>query len=480
MNPNTSQQQPRTDPIVMHTIAAPMTPMIPSAIIGLRISGTNALDALTLFQAHSTAFSDTPLSLSKSTIKPRYSTYAKFQSSVSDISDDVLITYYPAPNSYTGEDTLEIFFHGNPIIIQSALDSLLSLDISGAEEGEFTKRAFLNGRIGLSEAEAVGDLINAASIPALSNSYSRMHGATRRGVESLVESIIHLSTMVEALIEFPDDTSDEADFSDINNNLYDLYSQIATLVSTYDQTRFLQTGLLITIVGKPNVGKSSLMNKVLQYDRSIVSNEAGTTRDFIREQIHISGVPVTFIDTAGIRGTSNKIEKAGIDAAYQQLESCHMIIGMFDASQTLEDEDHQLMQLIESFSEKPHIFVGNKIDLINRLDKSANTNLKVDYHITTTLQDNTSYLSIIQSIETFIQQGAITYRGNIISSSRERDVFHSSANRFKSLLGHVTEESLDTLAFELMSIKTDLSQITGLDYTEMILNNIFANFCIGK
>ncbi len=500
------------------TIVAPMTPMMASAIIGIRISGTEALEALALFQPHGRGNEHahkhahehggqrehTPQHTWQP--EPRKSVYALFQSCANtnntnntNVRDDVVLTYYPKPNSYTGEDTLEVFFHGNPMVVQTAIDALISLQLpsgkrmKAAEGGEFTKRAFLNGRITLSEAEAVDNFIHASSIPALENSYNRMHGATRKGVDAIINNVIELATMVEALIEFPDDTEGEQDFTTITKHLHKLQQTLLNLVNIYDQTRFIQTGLIVAIVGKPNVGKSSLMNKILGYNRAIVSHHAGTTRDFIKEQIHIRGVPVSFIDTAGLRGTQNKIEQEGIQATYQQLKQCHIAIGMFDASKPMDEYDHKLINMLKK---QPHILVGNKIDLAthsntqhsNTQHSNTQHSNTVTFDATITLADNTetnsahkqSYRQVITLLEKFLQDGVQSYQQNIISSSRERDVFLRSAKLVADVVEMVNEGGLDLVAFELHTVKTELSRITGRDYTDDILNNIFANFCIGK
>ncbi len=506
------------------TIVAPMTPMMAAAIIGIRISGTEALEALALFQPHQRGHGHdgehggehggeqhAPQQIWRP--EPRKSVYALFQSrgntvasttvasttvantdgtANTNVRDDVVLTYYPAPNSYTGEDTLEVFFHGNPMVVQTAMDALLTLQLpSGkhmkpAEGGEFTKRAFLNGRITLSEAEAVDNFIHASSIPALENSYDRMHGATRKGVDVIINDVIELATMVEALIEFPDDTEGEQDFTNIAKHLQQLQQTLQNLVNIYDQTRFVQTGLSVAIVGKPNVGKSSLMNKILGYNRAIVSHHAGTTRDFIKEQILIRGVPVAFIDTAGLRGTENKIEQEGIQATYQQLKQCHIAIGMFDVSKPMDEYDRKLVNMLKK---QPHILVGNKIDLAthkNTENTGHSNSITFDATITladnasTQTQHNQSYQQVITLLEKFLQDGVQTYQKNIISSSRERDVFLRSAKLVAGVVEMVNEGGLDMVAFELHTVKTELSRITGRDYTDDILNNIFANFCIGK
>jgi len=436
----------------MDTIYAALSPLIPSAVIVVRISGPSGLDVL----KH----------LSIDNLQPRKVYNAKFSGSV---TDDVLVTYFKSPASYTGEDVIEISFHGNPLIVQSAFSDFEKLGFRGAEPGEFTKRAFINGKMDLTQAESVAELIDSKTKRGIDYSYSQLKGSMRKEVESIRDIFINILTIIEAHIDFPEEDIEEAHENIVFENLNRLKTAVSEILLSYDSHKVLRDGIRIAIVGKPNTGKSSLMNYLLKEDRAIVSEVAGTTRDYIESSFVLNGVPVSLVDTAGMRFTDDAIEKAGIEKTLALINDADLVVVLLDSSKELNHEDENVLDITKDMQ---RLIVANKCDMDNllRLDADCSISVKKNIGMDTFIDRCSKIVSLSDSD---------VHSKSIMVTERQKRYFDQIADSI-SKLEKYSEIDFDIFEFELNSSLRLLSEITGLSYTEDILSNIFDNFCIGK
>jgi len=437
----------------MDTIYAALSPLLSSAVIVVRISGSKAL----LAAKH----------LSLKELEPRRVYNAKYSGSV---TDDVLVTYFRSPSSYTGEDVLEISFHGNPLIVQSAFSDFEKLGMRGAEPGEFTKRAFLNGKIDLTQAESVAELIDSKTRKGIEYSYSQLKGSMRKEVESIRDTFIRILTVIEAHIDFPEEDIADAHQSIVFDNLKILDEKLTDISGSYSAHKILRDGFRIAIIGKPNTGKSSLMNYLLKEDRSIVSEVPGTTRDYIESTLNIGGVPVSLIDTAGVRFTDDQIEKAGIDRTVSLIQDADLVVVLLDNTRPLDSEDKNVLDIVRDMTT---VVAVNKCDLESSLDyPGADCMISVKHGIG--MEDFLKKCS-----EHVLVSDSDIYAKSVMVTERQKRYYDEISESVSKLLKY-SEIDFDIFEYELNSSLRKLSQITGLSYTEDILSNIFENFCIGK
>lgn len=442
----------------MDTIVAPITPVIRSAVTVLRISGSGCLKALEYLRKQNGKTFQSP--------EPRIVYHALFNDG--RVQDDVIFYYFKSPNSYTGEDVLEISFHGNPLIIKSALGSFLSLGMRFAEPGEFTRRAFINGKMDLSQAEAVEEMISAKSEAGLFYSYNQLKGGLKSQIQSLKNLYVDVLTVVEAYIDFPEeDLSDrELDYIFTKYGLIEI--ELASLVKSYSVLKSVNDSVYVSIAGRPNVGKSSILNCLLKENRAIVSDIPGTTRDFIDADMTLAGHPVKIVDTAGIRHTEDFVEKAGIERSLERVESSHIVIVVLDLSAELTEEDRLVL---EKTKDAKRVIVGNKADL-KKYDHPADICISIK-----TGENVHEFMSILESF--ISEEDSQIHEHAIAVNERQKNGFQ----RMLASLEEIKEmgcEDLDSLSFELRDSLNILSEITGESYTEEILSNIFRSFCIGK
>ncbi|NPA54472.1 MAG: tRNA uridine-5-carboxymethylaminomethyl(34) synthesis GTPase MnmE, partial [Aquificae bacterium] len=334
------------------TIVANATPLIPSAVGIIRISGDKSLD-----------IGRKIFSLPEK-IEERKAYYGKIKDREGKTIDEGLLIYFKAPRSFTGEDVIEIYPHGSVPVIKKIIEEAIHFGARFAEPGEFTKRAFLSGKIDLTQAEAIAELIEAKTEAASKAAVNLLEGKLSKKVNALKEALLELESLIEAELNFPEDV-EEIPLEEIKKRLETVLKQIQELLRTYKKGEIIREGIKLAIVGRPNVGKSSLFNTLVGYERAIVSEYKGTTRDFIEETVSIKGIPVKLLDTAGIRETQDKIEKIGIEKALEKIEEADIVLFVFDASEGITDED---LKIYEKVKHKNPIIVGNKSDLI--LDKS--------------------------------------------------------------------------------------------------------------
>ena len=336
------------------------------AISILRLSGSKSLEIVS------------ELLSSKNKLKDREICYGKIVDKGVEI-DEVLVAFMKSPKSYTKEDVVEIYCHGNRIIAQKIMNSLVDRGAKIADRGEFTKRAFLNGRIDLTQAESVYDLINANSEKSIENSLRNLNGFLRKKVQKMREVILNSLANINVVSDYPEEVEDEFFH---RKEIESLLTEIDSLISSYSTGRILREGIKVVIVGRPNVGKSSLMNRLLKSDRAIVSDVKGTTRDIIEERIRIKDIPITILDTAGIRDSQDKVEKIGIDLSKKSIEDADIILFVLDSSEGFTEEDRKIMEIVKH---KKYILIKNKRDLayldqIDGLNFSATEDEIFNFH----------------------------------------------------------------------------------------------------
>lgn len=398
------------------------------------------------------------------------------------VLDDVLFAFLKGPHTYTGEDTLEISCHGGPLILRTVLAEVVRAGARPAERGEFTKRAFLNGRLDLSQAEAVLDLITAKTPEGLTAAVDRLKGKLSGRIETIRNTIIDLLAGIEAAIDFAEDDGVVealgAGLPEFQTAIDDLH----TLAATYRRGRIIREGIGVVIAGRPNVGKSSLLNRILGEKRAIVTPIPGTTRDFIEETVNIGGIPVRLTDTAGIRPPENAIEKEGIDFVWERLATADAVIVLLDGSMELTPEDQGLLLQMQA---KPMIPVINKSDLPQRLDEALLRGLLPE-GTPPAVRISAKYGDGIDRLTAAIQEMILATPGEETPEAMIADLRHKIAlERAAECLIRTRDGLRDGLPSELAALEVrealdSLGEITGRTTSEEVLDRIFANFCVGK
>ena len=396
-----------------------------------------------------------------------------------NIIDEVLVSYFKAPKSYTTENMCEINSHGGFIVERRILEECLKNGAIMAEPGEFTKRAFLNGRIDLIQAESVIDLINSKSEKEAKASISQLEGNLSKNINEIKENLLDLMADVEASIDYPEYDIEEVTNNKILSVINVIKIKLEKLSSSFKNGKVLIEGIKTAIVGKPNAGKSSLLNNILNEERAIVSDKKGTTRDTIEEFVTINGISLKLIDTAGIRNTTDEIEKIGVEKSKKIIDNAELVIAIFDGSQTLENEDYEILNLIDN---KNAILLVNKMDIvdgslvINELQKYNKDIIKISAKTgdgVEKLYDRIYEMYKINDIE--------LDDGEILTNIRHRgqiDEAIKSINAVKDTIDN--HMPVDIIEIYLKQVLADLGKITGDDISEDIINEIFSKFCLGK
>lgn len=446
------------------TIVAPITPLVTSPVITLRVSGSGALKVYSLMERCGK-------SINISDIKPNYVCLYRFNIREEKLHDDVLAVYFKSPYSFTGEDVVEISFHGNPVLVNAALSSIYSLNIRHAEGGEFSKRAFLNGKIDLTQAESIQELIAAKSVEGVNSAYNQLQGFLRYRIDSIKDVLLKMKAVMEAKIDFPDEDTVDEELPVLKNDCTNILSVIDELILSYKSYRNANRGLDVVIAGRPNVGKSSLMNAFLKEERAIVSNIPGTTRDFIKESLYIGGIPIHLTDTAGIRFSNENIEKMGIDISRKKIESADIILLLLDISLPLTDEDYHILYITKDLN---RIVIGNKVDITE--NKSYDN---ADIYISAKESINIEQLVKILKEKTELHDAEIHSNATAITERH-----HTILVNIKELINKIDLSlgiyPMDMLCIDLERAINLLSEITGDNYTEKVLDIVFSSFCIGK
>lgn len=399
-----------------------------------------------------------------------------FDRKTSETIDEALLTYFKSPNSFTGEDVVEISCHGSPVLIRQILDDLLELGARLAGPGEFTLRAVANGRIDLAEAEAVRDLIEAQSTAAARQAIRQMRGAFSTTLQPIKDDLLDSIVVLESALEFVEDDLPEVQSRAVREKLTAIAGKISTLAETFRAGRLLREGIQVAIVGRPNVGKSSLFNALLGHERAIVTDVAGTTRDQINESLVIENIPIHLIDTAGLRQTSDVVESIGVERSRMTMADVDLVVVLMDGSTAITPEDRAV---IDSVRELQHIVVVNKTDM-NRTWTDGDIGMSglVSISAKTGAGIDVFKKSLVVP---FTESVANTDAGLLVSDARHHDLLRRSASEIETsielLEDHASEE------FVLVGLHNALrylGEITGETTTEDMLTRIFSTFCIGK
>ncbi|WP_304151749.1 tRNA uridine-5-carboxymethylaminomethyl(34) synthesis GTPase MnmE [Finegoldia magna] len=394
-----------------------------------------------------------------------------------EIVDEVLVCYMKAPHTYTREDVVEIYTHGGVVAVRKVLEVLLNNGARLAEAGEFTKRAFLNGRIDLSQAEAIIDMIKAKTDKAYSVSMKQLEGSVNRNIKQLRDKLLDMLSHVEYSINFTEDMQDELDNTPVLNEGKEVLIKLKKLSESANRGRIIRDGINTTIIGKPNVGKSSLLNALLKENRAIVTDIPGTTRDVIEEYIDLDGISLKINDTAGIRDTEDIVEKIGVEKSVSFISDSDLIIAIFDSSREFDDEDRKILDLIR---DKKSIVLLNKIDLDGGFD--VDENLEGIEVIHTSIKNNEGIEDLENKIIEMFNDGYIEANNdNIITNIRHRDIINKAIKSLESSL-HDMEAGvpIDCFEVDLRNAWEILGEITGETVDDDVLNKIFSDFCIGK
>ena len=449
------------------TIAAIATGAQISAIGIIRLSGS---DALKITDALFHPYSGKPMSESPD----RKLVYGELRDRGGELLDVCLCTVSRAPNSYTGEDTAELQCHGSPVVMRAALDEIFALGGRQAAPGEFTKRAFINGRMELCRAEAVVDIIDAESIEAAKNAAGQLTGAVEKKIEAVYSSLADISSHFHAVLDYPDEDIEEFTIQRYASQLRGAETSLSTLLATFSRGKLMNTGIPAAIAGKPNAGKSSLLNALLGYERAIVTKIPGTTRDTIEEKLKIGSVLLKLIDTAGIRETTDEVERLGVERSRRAMESAELVIAVIDGSGSLSDEDYEIIREAEKASHG--IIVLSKSDLgssavlpgtaLRAVSVSAVTGDGLDG-----LERAISDMFPLPSVPA----------GEILTNVRHAQAISSALEYIRAAIDAMeTGLTPDIILTESEGAMQALGELTGRTVREDVTNRIFSRFCVGK
>ncbi|MCC0658162.1 tRNA uridine-5-carboxymethylaminomethyl(34) synthesis GTPase MnmE [Clostridioides sp. ES-S-0123-01] len=394
--------------------------------------------------------------------------------------DEVLLAYMKGPNSYTGEDVIEINCHGGFISVKKILELILSKDVRLAEAGEFTKRAFLNGRIDLSQAEAVIDVIKAKTDIAHEVAQNQLEGSLSKKIRDLRDKVTEILAHVEVAIDYPEEDIEHITYQTLKDKTGELKKEIKKLYDTAESGKILREGLKTVIVGKPNVGKSSLLNSILGENRAIVTDIPGTTRDVIEEFVNIKGIPLKIVDTAGIRDTDDIVEKIGVEKSKESFTSADLIIMVLDASRKLSEED---IEILKNLKDKQTIVLLNKNDLKQEIEEEKILKYVENNSIIRISALQQEGIEALQDkIESMVYKGSIKNNSSlIVTNSRHKDALGKAyKSATDALIALEQSMPFDFVEVDLKNIWDYLGYINGDTVTEDLLDNIFHNFCIGK
>lgn len=457
------------------TIAAISTAEGEGGIAIIRISGKKSLNVLkTLFSR---------LTIDK---KVQLETRKLYHGNIvnpanGEIVDKALCSYMKLPNSYTGEDVVEIYCHGGYLVPKKILELVVDQGVKPASPGEFTKRAFINGKMDLAQAEAVSNVISAQTELSLKQAEKQLSGELSKRIDSIKEKVLDIYAETESRIDFPEEDIDPLIKHELLRKTQNIITELEELINSYKTGKIIKEGIYTVIVGKPNVGKSSLLNQLLEQDRAIVSPIAGTTRDFIEEKINVNGIVLRLVDTAGIRSTDDNIEKIGVDLADTKIKEAEFVIIVIDRNSNLSSDDINILDKIKS--KKPVVAV-NKSDLEKKLD----TKKLLKYVKRQNLVEISAISgSGVEQLKKLIYENILEDK-NISDSSeffltdlRHKRAIEESLERLQSFIDLLnSDESPEFLSMDLRTSLDHLGEITGEVTTEDLLGKIFSKFCIGK
>ncbi len=397
-----------------------------------------------------------------------------------EIVDEVLVSYFKAPKSYTTENMCEINSHGGNIVVKKILELCLKNGADLAEPGEFTKRAFLNGRIDLLQAESVIDVINAKTEREAKTGIKQLEGFLSKEIAEIKQEIMDVMVNIEVAIDYPEYDVDDVTNKQISDMLDSVQIKLEKLEKSFDNGKMIKEGIKTVIVGRPNAGKSSLLNAILKEDRAIVTQYEGTTRDTIEEFVTVNGIPLKLVDTAGIRDAKDEVEKIGIEKSREMTREADLVIAIFDASEELTKEDLEILELIKN---KKAIIILNKNDLNQKIDEHDQRLIKVSPSIIKiSALNKTGIEDIYNEISKLFELNEINLDQEVvITNIRHKNLINKAIESVKNARKTMEEEMpLDIIAIFIKDILEDLGNITGEIVTEDIIDEIFSKFCLGK
>ncbi len=452
----------------MSTIVAISTSPGIGGIGIIRMSGNECFDILNQFFVPK----------NKSKAKSYTLKYGKIVDNFGEIVDEVLVSFFLAPKSYTTENMCEINTHGGTVVMNKILEICLKNGAVLAEPGEFTKRAFLNGRIDLSQAEAVIDVINAKTDKESKVAVEQLEGSLSQKLKEIRKKVLSLLADIEVTIDYPEYDVDEVSESKISHVLKEIDILLGELEKSFLNGKILREGVKVAIIGKPNAGKSSLLNLILNEERAIVTDIEGTTRDTIEEFINIDGVPLKIIDTAGIRNAKDAVEKIGVEKSLKISVDSDIVLAIFDASKEMDDEDRKILDLIKN---KNAIILLNKIDLGIAINKAEIEDLGKKI-VEISAKDKLGVENLYETISKSLKLSEIAVDGElIVSNNRHKSLIINSHNHVKKAQEIIEQKlPIDIVSSYLKEIIEELGKITGESVTEDVINEIFAKFCLGK
>ena len=395
------------------------------------------------------------------------------------VIDESMVVRMKAPKTYTCEDVVEINCHGGQFVTQKVLELVLKNGARHAEQGEFTKRAFMNGRIDLSQAEAVMDLIQGKTEKSISLSLDQLRGDLRDKINSFKKALLDITAHVNVVLDYPEEGIDDPLPVELRDNLEAVYEEATRLIESYDKGKKIKEGIKTVIVGKPNVGKSTLLNSLLREERAIVTHVAGTTRDVIEEVINIKGIPLVLVDTAGIRQTDDIVENIGVEKSKEFIEKADLVLLVLDASRELEDEDREVINQINE-NHKKVIVLLNKIDLERKIDLD-----EYDFEniVEISAQKNVGIEDMEEKIYSFIVDEKVEDSSEklIITNVRHKTALEKTKDAIRNIFETIDMGlPMDLISVDLKEALDSLSEITGEISSEDILDHVFGNFCVGK
>ncbi len=444
------------------TIAGVATTLGNSAISIIRVSGTDAIEKVNNI---------TNINL---TNKESHTISYGYIKDKDEIIDEVLITVMKAPKTFTTEDVVEINCHGGIIATKKVFELLLKQNIRSAEPGEFTKRAFLNGRIDLTKSQAVNDLIKVKNDKARKLAINNLTGSTSNKIKDLREKLVKIISNIEVNIDYPEYEDIEIITEEsIKKYINSIEEEIENIIKNSENSKLITNGINVAIIGRPNVGKSSILNKIIDENKAIVTNVPGTTRDIVESTFNLNGITLNLIDTAGIRETDDVVEKIGVEKSKEVLDKADLVLLVLNSNEKLTDEDKKLLEISKN---KTRVIVLNKSDLKN------NINITEENIVYTNTIENNGIDNLLNKITEIYNFGEIeTNDFYYVSSIEQLNKIKETRNNIESIKKGLKEGlPIDMLEIDLKQIWTTLGEVIGETYTEELLDNIFKNFCVGK
>ena len=395
------------------------------------------------------------------------------------IVDEVMAVRMKAPKTYTCEDVVEINCHGGHLISEKVLELVLKNGARHAEQGEFTKRAFMNGRIDLSQAEAVMDIIHGKTEKSISLSLEQLRGDLRDKIASFKKALLDVTAHVNVVLDYPEEGIDDPLPSNLRENLENVYAEADRLIASYDKGKKIKEGIKTVIAGKPNVGKSTLLNSLLKEERAIVTHIPGTTRDVIEEIINIKGIPLVLTDTAGIRKTEDIVENIGVEKSKKFIENADLVLLVLDASRELESEDREVIEEIQNHNKKTIVLL-NKIDLERKIELEE---FNLENILEISAKDNIGIEDMEERIYSYIVEETVEDSSEklIITNIRHKTALEKTKDAIRNIFETIDAGMpMDLISVDLKEALDSLSEITGEISSEDILDHVFGNFCVGK